>query len=74
MRMFEITEKQILALKAVIYGCNTNRRLVGSVFVSGIGSESEQTISFYDAIRIADDLLEQFLLLRRKEGAYADEE
>ena len=59
MMLFEITEKQILALKAVVYGCNTNRRLVGATFVSGVGSESEQTISFYEAIRIADDLLEQ---------------
>ena len=57
--LFEVTEKQILAIKAVVYGCNTNRRLVGSTFVSGIGSESEQTISFYEAISIADDLLEQ---------------
>ena len=52
-----ITEKQLLALKAVAYGCNKNKRLVGSTYVSDIFGENPQEISFFDALNIVYEIL-----------------
>ena len=44
------TEQQIIALKAVLYGCNTNKRIIGGKYLCGIGTKKEQLISFNDAL------------------------
>ena len=59
MPLIEVSEKQLLALNAVVYGCNTNKRLVGASFMSGIGSDNPKTISFYEAIGIVSEMLEK---------------
>ena len=59
MPLIEISEKQLLALNAVVYGCNTNKRLAGASFMSGIGSDNPKTISFYEAIGIVSEMLEK---------------
>ena len=59
MRLIEVNEKEFLAIKAVVYGCNTNKRLVGASFLTGIGTEKEKTISFYDALKIVDEMFDE---------------
>lgn len=54
-----ITENQLLALKAVAYGCNKNKRLVGSTYVSDIFGENPQEISFFDALNIVYEILDK---------------
>lgn len=46
----ELTEKEVLALKAVAYGCNKNKKLVGSTYIEDIKAENKKSISFYDAL------------------------
>ena len=46
----ELTEKEVLALKAVAYGCNKNKKLVGSTYIEDIKAEKPKEISFYDAL------------------------
>ena len=58
-RLIDLTDKQILALKAVAYGCNKNKRLVGASFVSGINSSKTQDISFYEALTLVYDILDK---------------
>ena len=58
MRLIKLDEKRNLALKAVVYGCNTNNRLAGSSFMTGIGSDSVETISFYDALSVIDEMMD----------------
>lgn len=55
--MLELTEKQILALKAVTYGCNTNSRLRGASYMIGRATNHPQEISFYEALSIVDQLI-----------------
>ena len=55
----KITQNKLLALKAVRRGCNTNHRLVGSSYVLNFGSSNEQTISYYDAIKTMDEIIEE---------------
>ena len=45
-RLIELTEKQILALKAVAYGCNKNKRLVGASYVYDIHSKKHKIFLF----------------------------
>ena len=59
MRLIEVSEKELLALKAVVYGCNTNKRLVGASYLTGIGTENEKTISFYEALKIVDEMFDE---------------
>lgn len=58
MRLIRLDEKRDLALKAVVYGCNTNKRLVGSSYMTGIDSGSPKTISFYDALDVIDKMMD----------------
>lgn len=58
MPTMDITEKQLLAIRAVAYGCNTNRRLAGASFLENAGTDEEKSISFYEAIDVVYDLLE----------------
>ena len=46
----ELTENEVLALKAVAYGCNKNKNLVGATYIDDIKSENQKSISFYDAL------------------------
>lgn len=58
-----ISETDLLSLKAVLHGCNTNRKLVGSHFVHNIhDSETRKEISFEKAIQNV------MLLIERLEG------
>lgn len=59
MRMIEVSDKQLLALKAVVHGCNTNKRLVGASYMSNIRSEKPEMISYYEAIKTVDEMLSQ---------------
>lgn len=59
MPVVEITEKELLAIRAVTYGCNTNKRLQGASFVSGIGTENEEMITFYEAINVVDSFIDK---------------
>ena len=46
----ELTEKEVLALKAVVYGYNKNKKLVGSTYIEDIKAEKPKEITFYDAL------------------------
>ena len=52
-----ITDEEILALRAVIYGCNINSRLTISSYLRNAGQEDEQRMEFTEAVRIAHDLV-----------------
>jgi hypothetical protein len=58
-RQICLTDKQILALKAVAYGCNKNKRLVGASYVCDIHSAKTQDISFYEALNIVYEMLDE---------------
>ena len=62
----EINEKELLAIKAVKYGCETNKRLIMSTYVADIGTEHEQSIGFGEAINIVNDLLDRLAELGGK--------
>ena len=55
--MLALTENQLLALKAVAYGCNKNKRLVGATYVHDIFGENPKEISFYDALNIVYEII-----------------
>ena len=57
-KMIVVNEEQVLALNAVFYGCNTNKRLVGSTYLQGLKSNHPKEIKFYDALKIVSELLE----------------
>lgn len=59
MPLIEVSEKQLLALKAVVFGCNTNKKLAGASYMTGISSDNPKTISFYEAIGIMNEMLEK---------------
>ena len=58
MRLIKLDDKRELSLKAIVYGCNTNKRLVGASFMTGIGSDNCETISFYDALKVVDEMID----------------
>ena len=58
MRLIALDDKRELALKAVVYGCNTNKRLAGASFMTGIDSGSSETISFYAALSVIDEMMD----------------
>lgn len=65
----EINEKELLAIKAVKYGCETNKRLIMSSYladVTAVGTEQEQSIGFGEAINIVTDLLDRLAELGGK--------
>ena len=60
----KLTKTELLALKAVVFGCNTNRKCKNGVFVifndaanKDYGLKAE--IYFEDALRIMFNLIEQ---------------
>ena len=58
-RLISLDDEQILALKAVAYGCNKNKRLVGSSYVNDIFGANPQEISFYDALKIVYEIIDK---------------
>ena len=46
----ELTENEVLALKAVAYGCNKNKKLVGATYIEDITADKPKEITFYDAL------------------------
>lgn len=48
--VLELTENEVLALKAVAYGCNINSELMDSKFIENTALAKPRTISFYDAL------------------------
>ena len=55
-----LSEKELLALKAVCFGCRKNVRLTGSTFVENFrDSVRRQEIDFLEALEIAYDLIEK---------------
>lgn len=53
------TPEELLALRAVYRGCNTNRRLFGSVYVLNFGTLNEKEISYYDALSVVDKMIQK---------------
>lgn len=51
-----LTEQEIFALRAVAYGCNTNKKLVCGSFLD---MKTNETMSFEDALVIVYKLLER---------------
>ena len=58
-KLIKITDKELLAIKAVAYGCNKNSRLIISTFVTSIGTEEEKKIGFGEALNVVSDLIEK---------------
>ena len=57
-----VDDKAILAQKAVVYGCNTNRRLVCGHFAHNINDPNKmQTIEFAEAIQISSLIIEKLI-------------
>ena len=55
-----LSEKELLALKAVCYGCRKNKRLIGSIFVENFRDpDRRQEIDFLEALEIVHDLIEK---------------
>lgn len=55
----EITEKELLAIKALFYLARTNRRLnAGGLYVEHIHDfDNSKKIPFLEAVQIVDDML-----------------
>ena len=51
-----MTEKQILSLRAVLYGCMTNLKLENAIYKT---LSSKHTISFDEATNIVSDMIAQ---------------
>lgn len=55
-----VTDKELLALKAVAHGCNINRKLVGATcMLNCTDPEKSQTIPYSDAIVTVYELIER---------------
>lgn len=59
-----LTEKELLALKAVVYGCNTNRKCENGIFCvwENVGTDNarvREEMPFYDALEIMFKFIEQ---------------
>lgn len=57
MRIIKMSDMQEFALEAVVYGCNTNKRLSGASYLKDIHSEHPRTISFYTALEVVDEMM-----------------
>lgn len=55
-----LTDQEIFALRAVAYGCNTNKKIIGGHFLD---RKTNKTISFEDAI------VSVYGMIERMEGA-----
>ena len=60
----KLTKKELLALKAVVYGCNTNRKCENGIFCvwENIGTDRaniKEEIPFVEALEIMFKFIEQ---------------
>lgn len=60
----KLTDKELLALKAVVYGCNTNRKCGNGIFVVYEDVEKKnfnikEEISFVEALKIMFEFIEK---------------
>lgn len=55
-KQVSLTEEEIFALRAVAYGCNTNKKLVCGSFLD---MKTNKTVSFEDALVTVYKLLER---------------
>ena len=62
-RLIEITEEQLLAIKAMAYGCANNRRLVGASYMTGLSTENPQSIPFGKAWEIVQEFVDETLTI-----------
>lgn len=53
--VIQMTSEQILAIQAVCYGCNTNKRLIGGKYFN---RKTKEMISFESALEIVYELLD----------------
>ena len=51
-----ITDQEIFSLRAVAYGCNTNKKLLGGHFLD---RKTNQTISFENALVTVYEMIER---------------
>ena len=58
-RLIKITEEQLLAIKAMAYGCVNNKRLVGASYMTGLSTDSHQSIPFDKAWGIVQGFVEE---------------
>lgn len=58
-RPIEITEEQLLAIKAMAYGCANNKRLVGASYMTGLSTDNPQSIPFGKAWVIVQEFVEE---------------
>jgi hypothetical protein len=58
-RLIEITEEQLLAIKAMAYGCANNKRLVGASYMTGLTTDNPQSIPFGKAWVIVQEFVEE---------------
>ena len=55
-----LSKKELLALKAVYFGCRKNKRLIGSTFVENFRDpDRRKEIDFSEALEIVHDLIEK---------------
>lgn len=54
-----ITEEELFALRAVAYGCNTNRKLQSAYGASFLDRETNKTVSFEKALVTVYNLIER---------------
>jgi hypothetical protein len=51
-----ITDQEIFALRAVAYGCNTNKKIIGGHFLD---RKTNKTISFEDALVTVYEMIDR---------------
>ncbi|MEA4831586.1 hypothetical protein SDC9_109053 [bioreactor metagenome] len=62
-REIEISPEELLAIKAVNYGCNTNRRCATGTYITNVHDlDNAEKISFCEAIKIVFDLIDRLEL------------
>lgn len=64
----KFTHEELFALQAVYRGCNTNKRLIGSIYVQNFGTENEREISYYDALEVVAKIIQKELEIVEKDG------
>ena len=74
MKKARLSSQELFALQAVRRGCNTNKKLIGASYVQNFGTDKEKEISYYDALKIIDEIIEEELSLQQNEGTQIEEE
>ena len=74
MKKARLSSQELFALQAVRRGCNTNKKLIGAFYVQNFGTDKEKEISYYDALKIIDEIIEEELNLQQNEVTQIEEE